>query len=43
MYRVSTYAIEQSDDPELCNLEIPSRMKPGFLQLESMTLEAVKP
>ena len=40
---IAEYDIEQSDDPELCNLEIPSRMRPGFLQLESMTLEAIKP
>ena len=30
-------------EAELQNLEIPSRMKPGFLQLETMTFEARKP
>ena len=40
---IESYAIQESDDPLLCNLEIPSRMRPGYLQLESMTLEAVKP
>jgi hypothetical protein len=28
---------------ELANLEIPGRMQPGFLQLETMTFEAQKP
>jgi predicted SAM-dependent methyltransferase len=32
-----------SMDPELCNLENEARMPPGFLRLESMTIEAVKP
>ena len=40
---IAEYNIEESDDPQLCNLEIASRMHPGFLQLESMTLEATKP
>lgn len=34
--------ISESDDVNLQGLEIPSRMKPGFLKLETMTLEAVK-
>jgi predicted SAM-dependent methyltransferase len=40
---VEEYAILESTDPELQNLEIPSRMSDGFLQLETMTFEGVKP
>lgn len=40
---IEEFAIQESDDPHLTNLEIPVRMRDGFLQLESMTLEAVKP
>jgi predicted SAM-dependent methyltransferase len=40
---IEEFAIQESDDANLSELEIPSRMRPGFLQLESMTLEAVKP
>jgi SAM-dependent methyltransferase len=35
--------LRESPDPELCDLENESRMPPGFLRLESMTIEAVKP
>ena len=37
------FNISESNDPVLAGLEIASRMKPGYLQLESMTIEAVKP
>ena len=40
---VTTHKITESLDPNLQNLEIPWRMKPGHLQLETMTLEAEKP
>jgi predicted SAM-dependent methyltransferase len=40
---VTEHKITESTDPHLQNLEIPWRMKPGHLQLETMTLEAVKP
>jgi SAM-dependent methyltransferase len=40
---ISEHRINESDDPELCNLEHDGRMPPGFLQLETMTLEAVAP
>lgn len=40
---IEDFKIRQSNDPNLQNLEIESRMQPGFLQLESMTLEARKP
>lgn len=40
---VDEFDIRESNDPKLQNLEIESRMQPGFLQLESMTLEARKP
>jgi predicted SAM-dependent methyltransferase len=36
-------SISHSDDPELRGLENDTRMPPGFLQLETMTLEAQKP
>ena len=35
--------VRVSHDPEFRNLEIVTRMPPGFLQLESMTIEAKKP
>ena len=38
---LSEHRIQESDDPELCNLENDGRMPPGFLQLETMTLEGV--
>jgi predicted SAM-dependent methyltransferase len=34
--------LNESEEPELRNLENVSRMPPGFLALESMTLEALK-
>lgn len=40
---ITEHAISQSTDPVLQNLEIASRMPDGFLQLETMTFEAVKP
>ena len=40
---VTEHSILESNVPELSNLEIPSRMQPGFLQLETMTFEAQKP
>jgi predicted SAM-dependent methyltransferase len=40
---VVDFKIRESHDPVLQNLEADFRMKPGHLQLESMTLEAVKP
>ena len=36
---ITEHLIQQSDDPELANLENDGRMPPGFLQLETMTLE----
>jgi predicted SAM-dependent methyltransferase len=39
---VTEHAILESNVAELQNLEIPSRMQDGFLQLETMTFEAVK-
>jgi len=36
---ITEHLIQQSDDPELCNLENDGRMPAGFLQLETMTLE----
>ena len=40
---VTEHNILESNVPELQNLEIPDRMQPGFLQLETMTFEARKP
>lgn len=40
---VESFAINQSNDAELRNLENDSRMPEGFFQLESFTLEATKP
>jgi predicted SAM-dependent methyltransferase len=36
---ITQHLIQQSGDPELRNLENDGRMPPGFLQLETMTLE----
>jgi predicted SAM-dependent methyltransferase len=36
---ITEHLIQQSDDPELRNLENDGRMPAGFLQLETMTLE----
>lgn len=35
--------LHDSEDPALCHLENTDRMPPGFLQLESFTLEGIKP
>lgn len=40
---ITEHRVRESNDPNLQNLEIVNRMKPGFLQLETMTLEGVKP
>ena len=40
---ITEHQVRESNDPNLQNLEIVNRMKPGFLQLETMTLEGVKP
>lgn len=40
---ITQHAISESTDPVLQDLEISSRMPNGFLQLETMTFEAVKP
>lgn len=40
---ITEHKILESNIPELQNLEIPTRMQPGFLQLETMTFEARKP
>jgi predicted SAM-dependent methyltransferase len=40
---VTSHRVRESADPNLQNLEIVSRMPEGMLQLETMTLEAVKP
>jgi SAM-dependent methyltransferase len=40
---ITEHRIRESGDPELCNLENDGRMPPGFLQLETMTLEGVVP
>jgi predicted SAM-dependent methyltransferase len=39
---ITEHNIKESNDPNLANLEIESRMDPGFLQLETMTFEAIK-
>lgn len=39
---VTEHKIQESQDQNLAGLEIASRMPEGFLQLESMTFEAVK-
>jgi hypothetical protein len=36
---ITEHRIRESGDPELCGLENDGRMPPGFLQLETMTLE----
>jgi len=38
---ITEHLIGESGDPELCHLENDGRMPPGFLQLETMTLEGV--
>jgi predicted SAM-dependent methyltransferase len=40
---IESYPINQSDAPALRGLEHDGRMPPGFLQLETMTMEARKP
>jgi predicted SAM-dependent methyltransferase len=40
---ISQHLVLESNDPNLQNLEIVSRMPTGMLQLETMTLEAMKP
>jgi predicted SAM-dependent methyltransferase len=40
---VEQFDIRNSNDVNLANLEADWRMKPGHLQLETMTFEAVKP
>lgn len=40
---IQSYALGESHVPELRNLENVERLSPGFLQLESFTLEATKP
>lgn len=39
---ITEHRIAESQDPLFQNLEVPTRMKPGYLQLESFTLEAEK-
>ncbi len=41
--KITSYGLQQSDDSEFRNLENESRMPPGFLALETMTLEGEKP
>jgi hypothetical protein len=41
--QIEQFAIRNSNDVNLANLEADWRMNPGFLQLETMTFEAVKP
>lgn len=40
---VTEHLVLESNDAAFKNLEVVNRMNPGFLQLESMTLEATKP
>jgi predicted SAM-dependent methyltransferase len=40
---ISSHQVCESTDPNLQNLEIVSRMPADMLQLETMTLEAIKP
>jgi predicted SAM-dependent methyltransferase len=40
--QLEAFKITESKDENLRNLEIPQRMPPHFLQLESMTVEGVK-
>ena len=40
---IKSFAINESDDSVLRGIENPARLPEGFLQLESMTYEAVKP
>ena len=39
---ITEHLIQNSSDLNLSNLENPGRLPPGFLQLETVTLEAVK-
>jgi hypothetical protein len=39
---VESFRLNESNDPNLRNLENEKRMPEGFLQFESFTLEAVK-
>jgi hypothetical protein len=41
--QIEQFDIRNSNDVNLANLEADWRMNPGFLQLETMTFEAVKP
>jgi len=41
--QIEKFDIRNSNDVNLANLEADWRMNPGFLQLETMTFEAVKP
>ena len=40
---VAQWGLHQSDDPTLRDLENAGRLPDGFLQLESLILEGVKP
>lgn len=40
---VAQWGLQQSDDPVPRNLENAGRLPDGFLQLESLILEGVKP
>jgi predicted SAM-dependent methyltransferase len=40
--QITPRRLVESDDPSLCGLENAQRMPPGFLDLESMTFDAVK-
>ena len=40
---ITEHLVSESTDSNLTNLEMIDRLKPGMLQLETMTLEAVKP
>lgn len=40
---VAQWGLQQSDDPTLRDLENEGRLPDGFLQLESLILEGVKP
>ena len=40
---IARVALGESGDPELRGLEHEARLPPGFLRLETMVLEAVKP
>ena len=40
-FKIKRLALNVSEDPELQALEHAERLPPGFLELETMTLEAV--